>query len=253
MEHISSTISERVLRFLETEIIEARLAPGQRLTEEQIAGQLGVSRSPVREALRKLEHVGLVSVVRRKGAVVRPLDAQGAADLYVLHACVTGLIGRLAARNRSQRDIADFEALVSELRLALEHEDPTKFLSLYPQVMRVLTRAAGNGWIENALDLWEKPARRYGFVALSIPGYMEDVVARYEQVLEALKARDAPKAEEVLRSSHEVGGQKLARFLNEARATQAKPSRRGVVSRKRRGAPVRTGRRGTARTLGPKT
>ncbi len=242
MDHISSTISERVLRFLETEIIEARLAAGQRLTEEQIARQLGVSRSPVREALRKLEHVGLVSIVRRKGAVVRSLDARGVVDLYVLHACVTGLIGRLAARNRSEVDIADFEALVCELRLALKHDDPAKFLSLYPQMMRVLTRAAGNEWIQSALESWEKPARRYGFVALSIPGYMEEVVARYEQVFEALKTRDAPRAEEILRASHEAGGEKLARFLNDARAAQA-PGRPGSARGKRRGAPARTRRR----------
>lgn len=243
MDHISSTISERVLRFLETEIIEARLAAGQRLTEEQIARQLGVSRSPVREALRKLEHVGLVSIVRRKGAVVRSLDARGAADLYTLHASVTGLIGRLAARNRSQADIADFEALVSELRLALKHEDPSKFLSLYPQMMRVLTRAAGNEWIESALESWEKPARRYGFVALSIPGYMAEVVERYERVLEALKARNAPRAEEILRASHEAAGEKLARFVSDARALQASPGRPGSARRRRRGAPARARRR----------
>jgi DNA-binding GntR family transcriptional regulator len=244
MDHISSTIAERVLRFLELEIIETRIPPLQHLAEDEIARQLGVSRSPVREALRRLQYLGLVTIVPRRGAVVRALDPHGAADLYMLHACVSGLIGRLAAQNRKPNDIADFEGVIRELRLALRHEDRAKFLSLYPEVMRILTRMTGSQWIERALETWEKPARRYGFAALSLPGYMQEVLRRYESVLEAVKTGDAAKAESVLRSSLEAGGRKLARFLERAAAASAhgedavrEPS--GADKRRRRGRAAR--------------
>ena len=77
--HIAATVSDRVLEYLEDRIIEGELAPGQRLAEEDIAARLGISRSPVREAFRRLEHNGLAVALLRKGVVVRTLEA-GDAD-----------------------------------------------------------------------------------------------------------------------------------------------------------------------------
>lgn len=210
----SSTISERVVRYLEREIVEARLPPGQRLIEDEIGKQLGVSRSPVREALRKLEHVGLVEVVPRKGVFVRDVDPQDVLDLYVLHASVSGLIARLAARHRRPQDLEELRAVIDEMAVASRNEEPAKFLALYPEIMRVLTRASGNRWVGKALEGWEKTSLRYGYIALSIVGYMREVLSRYERLFDAVKASDEVQAEETMRASLEAGGRRLAEHLS---------------------------------------
>ena len=99
MSHITATVSARVLEHLAQGIIEGEFAPGQRLTEEDVATRLGVSRSPVREAFRRLEHDGLAVGIPRKGLFVRRLDAGDAVSLYQLQAAVAGLLGRLAAEH----------------------------------------------------------------------------------------------------------------------------------------------------------
>lgn len=213
MDIVSSTISQRVLQFLEQGIIEGRFVPGQRLTEEGVAKLVGVSRSPVREALRKLEHAGLAVVVPRKGVFVRALDAKDAPELYTLQACVTGLMGRLAAERCRSEDVESLESVVRGMGVAAQNKDPRKFLDLFVDFTRTLARAAGNEWIEKALGSWEKSILRYGYFALSIPGYMQQALARYQAALDAIKAGDAARAEEVLRSSIDAGGRRIAEFL----------------------------------------
>jgi len=211
--HISATVSDRVLEYLEDRIIEGELAPGQRLTEEDIAARLGISRSPVREAFRRLEHNGLAVALPRKGVFVRTLEARDALDLYTLQASVTGLLGRLAAEHRGPEDIESLEGVVRSMRAAAEIADAKKFLGLFRDLTRALTNAAGNWWIQAALATWEKPILRYAYFALSIPGYMKQALTRYEAVLEAIKQRDADRTEAILRQSIEGSGRRIAEVL----------------------------------------
>ncbi len=216
MSHITATMSARVLEYLAQGIIEGEFAPGQRLTEEDIAGRLGISRSPVREAFRLLEHDGLAVGVPRKGFFVRRLDAGDAAALYQLQAAVAGLLGRLAAEHCGPDDIESLEGIVRSMAAAAESRDAHKFLELFLELTHGLTQAAGNPWLEQALTTWEKPILRYAYFALSMPGYMEEALARYQAVLAAVKQRDGHRAEEILRLSIEGAGQRIAEVLRAA-------------------------------------
>jgi DNA-binding GntR family transcriptional regulator len=211
--HLSATISERVVNYLEQEIIEGRLAPGQRLIEDEVAARLGVSRSPVREAFRVLEHRGLAVALPRKGAFVRPLDPEEIADLYTLQASVTGLMGRLAAERRRPEDVEALQSVVANMAAAAEAADALKFLACFVDFTRALTRAARSTWIEKALTTWEKTILRYGYLALSVPGYIDAALERYRAALAAIEAGDAARAEEVLRTSIEAGGRRIADHL----------------------------------------
>jgi len=210
---LSATIPERVVEFLEQAIIEGRLAPGQRITEEEIAERLAVSRSPVREAFRKLEALGLVTVIARKGVFVRPLDPEDCVELYTLQASVAGLTGRLAATRRTPAHLESLEAIVRGMAVAAEGKDPDKFLERYVEFTRVLTEAAGNEWIARATGAWGRAILRYGYFALSVPGYMEEALQRYQGVLKAIYAGDSAQAEAILHGSIELGGQRVAEFL----------------------------------------
>jgi DNA-binding GntR family transcriptional regulator len=201
--------------YLEQQIIEGRLRPGQRLTEDEVAARVGVSRSPVREAFRLLEHRGLAVVLPRKGAFVRSLDPQDVADLYTLQAAVSGLTGRLAAERRRPEDVETLEAIVAGMARARDAADASKFLSLYVDIMRALTRAAGSAWIDKALATAEKSILRYGHVALSIPGYIDVALVRFQEAVGAIKAGDAARAEELLRTSIEAGGRRIAEYLRQ--------------------------------------
>src|SRR5207247_11200915 len=91
-------------------IIEGRLAPGQRLKEEELARELGISRTPVREALLMLQAEGLVDAAPNRGAVVRSHDADDLEDLYQLRALLEGYAARRAAAHISETAVADLRA-----------------------------------------------------------------------------------------------------------------------------------------------
>lgn len=97
--------SDRVYRRVRQGIIEGEYAPGSRLVEQRVAEELGVSRTPVREAVRRLESEGLVVVERNRGAQVRPLSEAEIADLYAVRARLESLGAELAAERAEAADV----------------------------------------------------------------------------------------------------------------------------------------------------
>lgn len=102
--------SERAYRHLRREIIEGRYGPGERIVESRVAAALDVSRTPVREAVRRLETEGLVISAHNRGAHVRPLTEADIADLYEARARLEGLMSELAAQRAEPDDIAAIHA-----------------------------------------------------------------------------------------------------------------------------------------------
>ena len=100
------TLRESVAGEIRRMIMDGQLAPGERLFEDRLAEQLGVSRNPVREAIRALEGSGLVEVRPRRGAYVSQLDPHQATQLLELRAVIESYAARLAARNRTHADLA---------------------------------------------------------------------------------------------------------------------------------------------------
>ena len=103
-----------VFENLREAIVEGRLKPGQRLMEVQLAEQLGVSRTPVREAIRKLELEGLVVMLPRKGAYVANMSLKDLKDVLEIRASLEGLAASLAAERISDEDIKKLEFIIEE-------------------------------------------------------------------------------------------------------------------------------------------
>lgn len=111
--------AQRAYELLRTAIIEGRYRPGQRLVEQRIGEELALSRTPVREALRRLEAEGLVLSRRNRGAVVRPVDAKEVVDLYELRARLESLAAERAAERVTPADVAELDAAIAEFDDAL--------------------------------------------------------------------------------------------------------------------------------------
>lgn len=114
--------NERVYRHLRREIIEGRFRPGDRVIESRVADTLQVSRTPVREAVRRLETEGLIVTEHHRGAHIRSFTETDVADLYDARARIEGFMSELAARRAEPHDIAsihaaahDFERVIAEV------------------------------------------------------------------------------------------------------------------------------------------
>src|SRR4051794_24233687 len=104
-------------------IMAGELAPGDRINENQLALRLGVSRGPIREALRSLEAGGLVELKPNRGVFVRSITLAEACDIYEVRAALFGLAGRLCAQRVSDEEIAELQRLVAAMEQAAKAKD----------------------------------------------------------------------------------------------------------------------------------
>ncbi|ALV26303.1 GntR family transcriptional regulator [Pannonibacter phragmitetus] len=187
-------------RLLE-DIRDGGLAPGMRLRETELAERLGISRTPVREAIRQLEADGLVVHLPRQGASIRTLDHAEVVELYEMRAVLEGTAARLAARAASSIELAELAALNNELAAAPAGPQARE---LNRQFHRTLFDAARNRFLLKSISALQKTLLILGPSTLSDPERAALAVAEHAAVLAAFEARDGAGAEAAMRAHVEA-------------------------------------------------
>jgi DNA-binding GntR family transcriptional regulator len=178
------------------EIRTGQLLPGTRLTEVELADRLAVSRTPVREAIRRLEADGLVSHEPRVGAMVRSLDYAEVMELYEMRSVLEGTAARMAARSASEVEIAELKGINDEMAAALE--DPQHLAQLNRRFHLTLIDAARNRYLVKSVQSVHKVLLILGPTTLEAER-ARAAVAEHAEILEALSARDGVAAEAAMR------------------------------------------------------
>jgi DNA-binding GntR family transcriptional regulator len=159
----SRSLRERVYGALRDAIVTGELAPGQRLRDQLLAAQLGVSRTPVREALQRLEDEGLVQTSPRALTRVAPLDAQAAREAFPVVAALHALAARHGAPRLTARDLTEMraanDALATEIA-SVERATILQAIQADDRFHAVLLRAADNGEIARMLERIMPKVRR---------------------------------------------------------------------------------------------
>lgn len=184
-------------RRLLDDIRDGLLLPGTRLRETDLADRLGISRTPVREAIRQLEADGLVVHLPRQGATIRSLDYAEVIELYEMRAVLEGTAARLAARVASTVELAELTAL--NTALAADPAGP-EAQQINRQFHRTLLDAARNRFLVKAMSALRKTMMILGPTTLSDPARATEALAEHTAVLAALQARDAAAAEAAMRT-----------------------------------------------------
>lgn len=132
-------------------IIDGTYAPGSRLYEESVAGDLGVSRNPIREAFQVLAAEGFVSLEPRRGASVAHIDARRAEEIFEVRSVLEGLMAELAATRRSPEAVAELRAIVAEGQEAADARQLGRLPHLNTRFHDHLAAMAGNGLLATML------------------------------------------------------------------------------------------------------
>ncbi len=205
-----SSQGNAVYRQLLDEVRDGRLNPGDRLRETELAEGLGVSRTPVREAIRLLEADGIVAHVPRLGATIRSLDYAEVMELYEMRAVLEGTAARLAARAASEIEIDELFDMNRELeRLG---SDPEAFV-LNRQFHAALLDAAKNRFLSWSMKSLQKSLMILGPTTLTEPDRAEKAVEEHFGILEALRVRDGKLAEAAMRAHIEMAQRVRVRSL----------------------------------------
>ena len=192
--------ADSVYGWIKGAIQQGRLKPGQRLREEALAQELGVSRTPVREALRRLEAEGLIEPLPRQGLVVRNPPEEDLADLCVVREALEGLAGRLAAQSITRAELYRLEELYTETERAVRAGDVGRLAALNDEFHRVVWQASRNRYLARQLhQLREFIFRVQGRTTLDYPGRAVEMLREHRALLDAIRSADTETAERVAR------------------------------------------------------
>jgi DNA-binding GntR family transcriptional regulator len=195
--------AEELYAYLREVILSGSLPPGARLVEEMLARGAGVSRTPVREALHRLEADGLVQNTSH-GVVVTAYTDEELYDLCVAREGMEGLAARLAATTRSDLDLASFERIMDASRDATQAGDVARIVELNHAFHEAVWRAARNRYLTNELRLLRGLIERLQPTTLSGRERQIQALDEHSKMVDALTRGDSAAAEAICRHHFQV-------------------------------------------------
>jgi DNA-binding GntR family transcriptional regulator len=202
---VRRVLREEIKEYLIDAILRGQLRPGDRIIETRIAQDLGVSQTPVREALRDLELLGFVTSEPFRGTRVRAFTHEELVQIYPIRAAIEGVAARAAATRITTEQLLALEEQIDRMREASELGDEATAIEADIAFHRIIVEASGNRLLE---QFWTSLSlATTTFLTFSIHRRaIEGLAARHEPILEALRARDPDRAEAAMRRHIEEPG-----------------------------------------------
>ena len=191
-------LHEEVIDQLRDRIVQGGLAPGTRLNERVLCEQLGISRTPLREAIKMLATEGLVELLPNRGAIVTPLKAANIADTLAVMGSLESLAGELACANADEAEIAEIRALHFEMLAHHARGDLAGYFKYNQLIHLRIIEASGNPVLTNTYRQLNANVRRARYMANLSRERWDAAVREHEEILSALAARDAARLKRLL-------------------------------------------------------
>ncbi len=211
---MTTSTAERLRLALEKDIFLLRLQPGDRLDEVGMANRFGVSRTPVREALRQLAASGLVDIKAHRGAQVARLSIPQLLEMFEFMSVMEGVCARFAAERASKEEVREIAEAHEACRPFVEAGDADGFYDANTRFHEAIYRASHNGYgAQQTLFLRNRlgPYRRFQLRRNNRPA---ESFREHGEILQAIEAGDALRAERVIRAHIEVQGSNFTALVS---------------------------------------
>jgi len=194
------TLHEELVERLRDIILEGGLEAGAKVPERQLCERLGVSRTPMREALKVLASDGLVTLVPNRGAVVRGLTREDIDELFPVIGALESLAGELACARIGEREVSAIAALHEDMIEHYRAGRRPEYFHRNQQIHEAIVNASGNRVLQEQYRVLSAPLRRARFVANLSGERWAEAVAEHEAMIEALEARDGERLGTILKN-----------------------------------------------------
>jgi DNA-binding GntR family transcriptional regulator len=193
--------AETAYAVLREAIVTNALAPGTRLRADELAKQLGVSKTPVREALRKLQAEELIAVQPGSGLSVKVLSEKELFDIYYVREALEGMAARLAAENCGPMELSELRHVLADVDAAYAAGQIERLRALTGKFQLAVFHAARNERLYRLLKHLQEHMRQLSTSTLTVPGRADEVVAHCRALVAAIGARDPEQAERIARDN----------------------------------------------------
>lgn len=205
---LMTSLADKAYHEIRGLIVSLELAPGDVIDERELIERLEIGRTPVREALRRLSHEGLVEVYPRRGMFVTGVDVRELARLSEVREVLEPEAARLAAERATDTDREELSALLAELE-----GGGSELMELDERIHRAVYRAAHNDLLKATLEQYYVLALRIWSIALDRAHELEEAVEAHRALLEAIQAGDGDRAADTMRAHVQNFEQAMHRVL----------------------------------------
>jgi len=192
------TLHDELVTRIRDMIIEGRLAPGQRVHEGQLGQALGVSRTPLREALKFLASEGLIDLVPGRGAVVRKLGPKDVRDMLDVLSAIEALAGRFACAQATDAAIAEVRRLHDEMMEFYAARNRLEYYKRNQAIHSAIAQLSGNGFLASLHEMIQSRLKRIRFIGNEGIEKWQGAIGEHARMIEALERRDGDRLAAVL-------------------------------------------------------
>jgi len=210
-------LRDRIASSIRNAIMDGRLSPGSRLTEQELVSMLGVSRTPLREALLLLDSEGFINILPRKGAVVTEISQNDVEDIYGAKSILESAAARLACDKISIETIEELSVLTDEMELTAKdkRKDYRTLLNLNAEFHQLLSDAGGNKKISQFIRNLRDQTLRYNYIYLSLITRIDSSISDHRNIIEALKQKNKTQVEQLIQKHNESACRTLCEFIKD--------------------------------------
>ncbi|GAA1003441.1 hypothetical protein Aple_003640 [Acrocarpospora pleiomorpha] len=205
-------MKDAIARQLRQDIASGTIAYGEKLSEARLAQRFGVSRMPVREALKELESAGFVTIERRRGTFVKRLSRHEILDLFEVREAVEGMAAKLCANRANNEIVALIDEVMVEMAAAAQAGDTDGYSATDERLHQLIVKGASNERLTDHYRLLVHQLHRglLSSIVTRREGRMERSLAEHRAIVLAIRAHDADAAESAMRAHVQQGRLELA-------------------------------------------
>ena len=183
-----------VFNTLRKAILTGRLKPGERLMEVHLANKLGVSRTPIREAIRKLELEGLVIMIPRRGAEVAQITEKNLKDVLEVRRALDALSVELACDRITEEEILTLKEACDDFERAVRGKDVSVIAKADVALHDIIVKATGNQRLQQLINNLAEQMYRYRFVYIKDESQHDKLIAEHKEIFESIAERNKERA-----------------------------------------------------------
>ena len=196
-------------------IREGVLQPGERLMEIQLADELGVSRTPIREAIRKLELEGFVVMVPRRGTYVADISLKDVVQVFEIRSALEELAAGLAAERITPDELEELERILVEINDYIARDDFDKIVDADIRFHGILYKASRNNRLVDILRNLREQMLRFRSISMHYPGRLAATWAEHRQLVECIANRNSTQARKIAKKHMENSERTLIMGINQ--------------------------------------
>jgi DNA-binding GntR family transcriptional regulator len=210
----SSSLEEKVYLSLEEQIISQKLRTGEAVTEMKLSRELGVSRTPVREALQRLDREGLIKLIPNKGAVVLGISEQDLIDIYKIRMRLEGLAARIAAEKKDVEFCRQLGDNIDLTGFYMSKGDIEKVKDLDSEFHDIIYRCCESRMLGKTLSELHRYIASYRKLSLAASGRIDRSLAEHKEIYDAIASGNTDAADELMSKHVERALENLLKIIN---------------------------------------